>query len=69
MSKFTARWEVEDGYAGKSRPQETKIDTDDWMDQKEWDMLSDKEKREHIDSAVQEDYEQRISYAIDDYGI
>ena len=30
MATVTVRWEVEDGYAGKSRPQSFEIDTDDF---------------------------------------
>lgn len=33
--KIIAHWEVDDGYAGKSRPQKTYIETDDIMDEDE----------------------------------
>lgn len=70
MDKIRVRWQVEDGYVGKSRPQETVIDVqNELMPKLEWQELSDEEKREHIDSIVQEDFERRIRFGIEDYGI
>ncbi len=70
MEKITVRWEVADGYSGKSRPQTTIIDVEkDLMSAEEWNDLSEDEREEHIDSIVQEDFEQKISFGIDDYGI
>ena len=39
------------------------------MSEEEWNQLSTEEKIEHIESIVQEDFEQRITFGIDDYGI
>ena len=55
-------WEVEDGYIGKSRPQETEIPdeyfaTDDWK-------ANEEERQEIIDGIVQEDFDQKITWAI-----
>lgn len=70
MEKIRVRWEVEDGYAGQSRPQETVIDVEnDLMSEEEWNELSEDQKKENIDSLVQEDFEQRIHFGIEDYGI
>ena len=69
MSIIKVLWQVDDGYIGKTRRQSTKINTDDWMCQEEWDELSKLDKIAHIESAVEEDFEQRISFFIDDYGI
>lgn len=70
MERITVKWEVEDGYVGKSRPQKTFIDIEkELMSEEEWDELSKAEKMEHIESIVQEDFEQRISFGIEDYGI
>jgi hypothetical protein len=63
--KIIVKWEVEDGYVGKSRPQSTIVDTDHHF----WDSLNDEEKRQLIEECVQEDYEQKISFSISDYGI
>jgi hypothetical protein len=52
---FEARYEVEDGYAGKSRPQRFKIRSGDL----EGDM-SDAELEKLFSVAVQDDFEQRI---------
>ena len=56
-------WEVEDGYVGQSRPQYTVIPRED-LDACE----TEQEREELIDSYVQEDFEQRISWAITDKG-
>lgn len=60
-------WEVEDAYAGKSRPQKTIFDTDHYMDYDEWYNLSEEEKFNLIDEAVQEDFNTRISYSINNW--
>jgi hypothetical protein len=62
-------WEVEDGYAGKSRPYQTIINTRDYMSDQEWDELTYQEKEEIIDEEIQLDYQSKISYYIKDYGI
>jgi hypothetical protein len=67
--KITVKWEVEDGYAGKSRPQKTIIDTERDMQEGEWDEMSQEERMEYIEECVQEDFDQKISFAIEDYGI
>lgn len=43
--KIEVKWQVEDGYVGASRPQRTVIDTDDLMDQEEWDALTEEQKK------------------------
>jgi hypothetical protein len=52
-------WEVEDGYAGKSRPQFTDIDDDDLAD-----CETEEEKEDLINSVVQDDFEQNITWGI-----
>ena len=66
MAKIKVRWEVADGYAGKSRPQYTTINTEDFDD---WEEMSEGEKKGHIEEMVQEDFEQKISFCIEDYGL
>lgn len=56
MSRYVLHWEVEDGYAGRSRPQETEFDSDDIMEQSEWDELSKSEQQEYFNEAVQEEH-------------
>lgn len=58
------KWEVEDGYAGKSRPQETVLDTCDYYEDNEYEKLTEAEKNELIHEAVQEDFNNKISYGI-----
>lgn len=67
--KLTIKWEVEDGYVGKSRPQKTIFDTNDYTnDEEEWNSLSEKEKMDYISEAVQEDFDQKIFFSIYDFG-
>lgn len=63
--EYTIKWEVTDGYAGKSRPQETKVDILDHMDSEEWENLSKDEKAEFIFDIVQEDFESKISFSVE----
>jgi len=69
MEKIKVKWEVEDGYVGKSRPQSTTIDIEQHMDKEEWDSMNESEKREFIEGIVQEDFDEKISFGISDYGI
>jgi len=46
-------WEVEDGYCGKSRPQRTIIDDEDFED-----CTTAAEVEEVINDAIQSDYDQ-----------
>jgi len=60
-------WKVEDDYIGKYRPQTTKLKITDFMDLEEWAELPVEEKKQLIEEAVQEDFEQKISFSINDY--
>lgn len=52
------RWEVEDGYVGKSRPQET------YINDIELELCETKEEKEkYINERIQEDFEQKITWA------
>ena len=51
-------WEVEDGYMGKSRPQETEIDDDELAEYE-----TEEEKEEFIRNEIQNDFEQTISWS------
>jgi hypothetical protein len=69
MKKLIVEWEVEDGYLGHS-PQKTVIDVENTlMDEGEWNELSKAEKQEIIEEIVKEDFEQKISFHIKNYGI
>ena len=54
-------WEVEDGYVRAARPQSTQIDDSEI---KECDTKE--EAMEVIESAIQDDYDNRISWYFDD---
>jgi len=58
-------WQVEDGYVGKSRPQTTTVRPFDDLGQEEWEEMNDKERDEYIQECVQNDFDQTISFAID----
>jgi len=50
-------WEIEDGYVGKSRPQETEIDDDELAE-----CENEEDREELIASYIQEDFLQNISW-------
>lgn len=50
-------WEVEDGYAGKARPQYLEIDDDDLAGYK-----IEEERDAFITECVQEEFNQKISF-------
>lgn len=64
--KIKVTWEVEDNYAGGSRPHSTMFDTE-WYD--DWEELSDDLKKRCIEEVVQEDFDQKITFSITDYGL
>ncbi len=67
--KITVRWQVDDGYVGGARPHRTTVNTEEMMEDEMWNQLSDDEKKEHLISYVEDDFNDRITFAIDDYGI
>lgn len=64
--KITVHWQVEDGYVGKSRPQKTIIKPYNDLGQEEWEEMSESERDEYIEQCVQDDFDQKVSFAIDD---
>jgi len=60
MSKLKIRWEVEDGYIGKSRPLSTSISVDELIENCE----TEEEVLDYINEEVKSDFEQRISYCV-----
>ncbi|MHA1856925.1 MAG: hypothetical protein ACTSYY_12850 [Promethearchaeota archaeon] len=64
--RIRVKWQVNDGYAGKSRPQETLFESRDYTET-DWEKLPHNEKEDIIDQAVQEDFEQKITYSIYNY--
>lgn len=55
-------WEVSDGYVGGSRPQYTEIDDGDIL---ECDSVD--EAMDMVQEYLQEDFEQNISWSMDDF--
>lgn len=58
-STFTANWEVEDGYVGKSRPQHAEIDLDEFEED-----MNDEDIEGMIWDMVQRDFDQKITYYV-----
>ena len=50
------RWEVEDGYAGKSRPHYTEIPDEELED------MTDQEQEDFIEQWVSEEFANKISF-------
>ena len=50
-------WQVEDGYGGKARPQETEIDDDELAE-----LDSDEDRDDYINQCIQEDFDENISW-------
>lgn len=57
-------WEVDDGYLGKNRPQTLTVNTDDYVSDKEWNEMSEFDKKEKIDEWVTEDFDNVVSFNI-----
>jgi len=67
--EITVRWEVEDGYSGKSRPQATDFKPSDWVEEDVWNNASEDEKKTLIEQAVRDDFENRITFVVYDFGV
>lgn len=52
-------WQVDDGYAGGSRPHTTEVDDDELSE-----CDTEEERQEHIGACIQDDFEQKISWSI-----
>lgn len=65
IRKLTISWEVNDGYVNKSGIQKTTLTEDNLdMDWDEWDELNKEEQRDYIMDAVQDDFDNRITFEI-----
>lgn len=56
------RWEVNDGYAGPSRPQRTKLSQ--WEVESYNELETEYEKERFLEEIVQEDFDQKITFYI-----
>lgn len=61
-AKIEVRWQVEDGYCGKSRHQNFDLDLEDFAG-----CESEVEYEHVLDGAVQEEFENRIAWRCDNY--
>lgn len=52
------RWQVDDGYAGGSRPQSLTIPDEDFED------MTEEEKEAYIEECIQDDFNNKISWHI-----
>lgn len=60
---FEVTWEVSDGYAGGSRPHHTLIDPEDLEGYE-----TEEERMRAIDELVRDDFDQKVSWFITNYG-
>jgi len=67
--KINVKWEVDDGYVGKSRPQETIIKPYDYVDEDEWNDATEDGKKDYIEEWVEDDFKNTIGFLIEDYGL
>lgn len=57
--KITIEWETSDGYAGGRRPHSFQIDPEDFFG------LTEVQLQRELEAAVQEDFDQKVTYACD----
>lgn len=58
--KIKVKWQASDGYVGGSRPQSFKVDPEDYKG------MTASEIRDAIYEVAQEDFEQKVSWELDD---
>lgn len=51
------KWQIEDGYAGGKRPQETEVDDEELAA-----FETEEERKEFIYYCIQQDFEEKISW-------
>lgn len=61
--KIKITWEIEDGYVGKSRPHNSIFNSDYYMDDDEWNDLSEENKEIYINEFLQEEFNNKISWS------
>jgi hypothetical protein len=66
--KTKITWTIEDGYVGKLRPQTFIFNSEDYMDDEDWEALTEQERLDAMHEAAQDDFDQKVSWAIIDYG-
>ena len=67
--EFRVSWEIEDDYVGKSRPQTTIVRPSDYYGEEEWNDMSEIDREVFVEECVQEDFNQKVSFSIYDYGL
>ncbi len=65
MEKIVIMWEVSDGYVGDYGLHKTVIDVEAHiMSEAEWGKLTENEREAIISQAIQEDFQQKVSWQI-----
>lgn len=54
---YEVKWQVDDGYAGPSRPQSTSFDLDDFFEDMSYDDVVN-----HVEDSVHDDFERNIHW-------
>lgn len=57
-------WQLDDGYAGGSRPQKTVVD----IDKEDYNEMTEHDFEEFIENKAAEDFENKITFFIDNWG-
>lgn len=68
MSIIRVKW-VADGSNIKDKTRTTVVDTGKFMPEEDWKSLHPEDKRVFIKSVVREDFEESISFKINNYGL
>lgn len=64
--KIKITWKVDDGHTGRSRSQSFVFNTGGYIDDEDWKDLSKDEQDDLIYEAVQEEFENNITWKIQD---
>lgn len=60
-------WEVDDGYAGKARPQYFTYIPSHYFDEEEWNKMDDLEKENAMEEEMQNEFEKIVSPIMTSY--
>ena len=62
--KYEITWEIDDGYAGGSRPHTFIFDSSDYMDDESWETAHEDERNDIIYEAGQIEFANKVTWYI-----
>lgn len=65
--EIAVEWEIDDGYAGKSRPQHFNYKPSLYFDEEEWNEMDDLDKEEAIEEEMQIEFEKKVRPIMNSY--